>query len=85
MSFEKSEKVYTDKFGNPTTLSALTQVLNKVSGELLPIFKGYFESSGQLYKIEISNKNEVSKDGRSQKWMKVTKVKKKAVAQHSKF
>ncbi|MBI1836844.1 MAG: hypothetical protein HYR91_06215 [Flavobacteriia bacterium] len=80
MSFNLEPKQYTDKFGNPTSLTALTQVVDKKSGELLPIFKGYFESNGQLYKLELSNSNKESKSGLPQKWCKITKVKKKAVS-----
>lgn len=65
-----------DRFGNPTNLSKLTQAQNRKTGEVYSsIYKGYFESGSQLFKVEVSPCNKESKDGRGQMWCKVTKVK----------
>lgn len=61
-----------DKFGNQTELVALTQVVDKKSGSILPIWKGYIEVNGNLIKLEVSEKKSLSKDGRNQMWCKST-------------
>ncbi len=65
----------TDRFGNPYELRRMNAVINKSSGEEVDgAFVGYVEIKGDLYKIETSSMSEDKmKNGKHQRWMKVTK------------
>ena len=69
-------QVKTNRFGDPEVLITLQTVVDKKSGECLPIFKSYVELGGQLYKIEVSNRNKETKSGNPAMWCKITKRKK---------
>lgn len=68
-------QVRSDRFGNPTILKMAKSVKNKKTGEILPIFKTYFEGSG-FFKVEVSHCNKETKDGNPGMWVKFTKCKK---------
>ena len=67
--------VRSDRFGNATLLKVAKSVVNKKTGEVLPIFKTYFEGSG-FFKVEISQCKKETKDGNPGMWVKFTKTKK---------
>jgi len=72
----KFNNVRTNRFGDPEQLISAEGVVSK-QGELLPIYKGYVELGGSLYKLEISSAKQESKRGRPRKWVKVTKLSKR--------
>lgn len=81
MAFEQNNNrrgpyVKTDRFQNPYQLKVAEAVLDKKSGQVLPIFKTYVELAGKLYKIEISECKKETKHGRGGMWCKVTLVNK---------
>ena len=61
----------TDRFGNPSLLKLAKPVVNRKTGDVLPIFRGFFEIGTQLYRVDIS---ESKKEGREGMWFKVTKM-----------
>jgi len=79
MSFNnnnRQNRVNTDKFGNPNILFTATQVVSKKTGQAYEIYKGFFEQNGQLFKVEISERQKETKSGLPAKWVKVTKMRK---------
>lgn len=72
-----TQRTNTDRFGNAYVLVKATEVIDKKTGAILPIWKGYFEMDGKLIKFELSNKTTQSKDGRNQMWAKFTKQSKR--------
>jgi hypothetical protein len=65
--------VRNDRFGNATMLKMAKSVVNKKSGEVLPIYKTFIEIGNALYKVEISHCNKATKDGNPGMWVKFTK------------
>jgi hypothetical protein len=59
-----------DRFGNPSVLKLAKPVVNKKTGEEMPIFRCYVEIGSCLYRIDVS---ESRKEGRPGMWIKVTK------------
>lgn len=69
--------VRNDKFGNPTILKYAKSVVSKKDGNVMPIFKTYFESGSTMFKVEISNAKEGDKKtGNPGMWVKFTKMSK---------
>jgi hypothetical protein len=68
--------VRTDRFGNATMLKMAKSVVNRKSGEVLPVFKTYVEVGSTLLKVEISECKKDTKDGNPGMWVKFTKVQK---------
>jgi hypothetical protein len=66
--------VRNDRFGNATMLKMAKSVVNKKTGEVLPIFKTYVEVGSTMLKVEISNANKETRDGNPGMWVKFTKV-----------
>lgn len=82
---QSRQQVRTNRFGEAEVLTACTAKIDKKSGEVLPIFKGYIEIKGDLYKFEISNANTPAKDGRPRMWLKATKKAKQAQNRNQSF
>lgn len=66
----------TNRFGDMEVLKTATAVVDKKSGDVLPIYKAYFEIGGSLYKVEVSNRKSETKNGLPAMWVKMTKKKK---------
>jgi hypothetical protein len=76
---QQQQNVRTNIFNEPEILKKATQVMNKKTGSLVAgCYKAYFEIGGQLFKVETSNSNKESKDGRPTIWIKITKKVKRA-------
>ena len=75
------QNVRNNRFGDPEVLTSLKQKVDKKSGDLLPIYKGYVEINGSLFSIEVSNCNKENADGIERKWCKVTKKVKRSNSQ----
>lgn len=68
--------VRTDRFGNATILKMAKSVVNRKTGQVLPVFKTYLEVGAQMIKVEISECKKDTKDGNPGMWVKFTKVNK---------
>lgn len=79
---QMQQRVSQDRFGNDYVLKKATEIRTK-DGEIIPVFKGYVELQGQLFKFEISEKKDPSRDGRNQKWVKFTHMKRRTQTNRS--
>lgn len=68
--------VRNDRFGNATMLKMAKSVVNRKTGEVLPIFKTYVEVGSTMLKVEISNAKKETRDGNPGMWVKFTKMSK---------
>lgn len=71
--------------GEIEVLKSATAVVDKKSGDVLPIFKTYFEIGGSLYKVEVSNRKSETKNGLPAMWVKMTKKKKQQAQSSQRF
>jgi hypothetical protein len=73
-----SNRVQTDRFGNPYQLITAEQKTDRKTGEVLEsIYQGWIELGNSLYKIEISPRNKETRSGKAAMWVKVTKTTKR--------
>lgn len=73
MAFRHSDHARLDRFGNPYVLKRAKQIKTK-EGELLDYnFRAYFEISGKVYQIDISENKKDYQDGLDSLWVKITK------------
>lgn len=79
------QRVSTNRFGESEILKTASAVVDKKTGDVLPIFKTYVEIAGQLYKIEVSNRIKETKNGLPAMWVKVTKKAKRSQATAQRF
>jgi hypothetical protein len=63
--------VRTDRFGNATLLKLAKPVVNKKTGDVMPIFRTHVEIGNTLYRVQIS---ESKKDDRPGMWVQFTKL-----------
>ena len=83
---QMQQQTRTNRFGDMEVLKTATAVVDKKSGDVLPIYKTYLEIGGSLYKIEVSNRKSETKNGLPAMWVKVTKKKKQqAQTQNQRF
>lgn len=68
--------VRTDRFGNATMLKMAKSVVDRKTGNVLPIFKTYVEIGSIMLKVEISECKKSTKDGNPGMWVKFTKMSK---------
>ena len=71
--------------GEVEVLKSATAVVDKKSGDVLPIFKTYFEAGGNLFKVEISTRKKETKTGLPAMWVKITKKNKRSTSPAQKF
>jgi hypothetical protein len=71
------QRVTTNRFNEQEILKTAIAVVNKKTGQIMPIFMTYFEIGTQLYKLELSPRNKPTKDGRAAMWCKITRKNKK--------
>jgi hypothetical protein len=60
-----------DRFGNPSILKLLKPVVNKKTGDVMPIFRGHVEIGNCLYRVDVSTSQKAGREGM---WCKVTKM-----------
>jgi hypothetical protein len=72
-----------DRFGNPTMLKMAKSVVNRKTGEVLPVYKTYLEVGSSMFKVEISEVKKETKDGNPGMWVKFTKMSKRTNVQQS--
>jgi len=60
-----------DRFGNASMLKLAKPVTNRKTGEVMPIWKTYFQDGSKLIKVEISESKKADREGM---WVKFTKV-----------
>lgn len=64
-----------DRFGNPTILKFAKSVISKKDGNVLPIFKTFFEVGSSMIKVEVSHASQGDKkNGNPGMWIKFTKM-----------
>lgn len=71
--------------GEVEVLKSATAVVDKKSGDVLPIYKTYFEIGGSLYKVEVSTRKSETKNGLPAMWVKMTKKKKQTMQSNQRF
>ena len=71
--------------GEIEVLKSATAVVDKKSGDVLPIYKTYFEIGGSLYKVEVSTRKSETKNGLPAMWVKMTKKKKQTMQSNQRF
>ena len=84
-SYGQMQQARTNRFGEMEVLKTAIAVVDKKTGDTLPIFKTYFETAGQLYKIEISHRRKETKTGLPGMWVKITKKAKRSQNQAQRF
>lgn len=79
------QQVRTNRFGEAEILKTASQVVDKKTGDTLPIYKTYFEIKGKLYKVEVSERKSETKNGLPAMWVKITSKKQQQVQRNSDF
>ena len=74
------QQIRTNSRGEAEILLSATSVVNKKTGDVMPIFKTYIEIKGQLYKVELSTRRTETKNGLPGMWVKFT-AKRKQIQQ----
>lgn len=75
---QSQQRVSMNRFGESEILKTANAVVDKKTGDILPIYKAYFEIGGQLYKVEVSDRKKETKTGNPAMWVKITKKKKQS-------
>lgn len=78
------QKISLDRFGNPCVIKAGYSVVDRKTGEFMPISKAYFDLGGQSYQVTVSPMSDIAIEehkGDAKVWIKVTKLEKRPPAQ----
>ncbi len=63
-----------DRFGNLSMLKLAKPVVNKKTGDVMPIFRTFVEIGNCLYRLDLSESKKAEREGM---WVKVTKLQKR--------